>query len=386
MSPPTPPAPRLGRFTRLVVIPLIILCVGIRLGMVWEHPTQAVAVPAPAEAPPATAPAALPVESASRPTLEVSGSFQNNLYPSLIVSFGARYPVYTRCLAVTVSGGQGLRDPQLRVESELFEQAAVSRPASLGPNFSASPDLPWNFDLLRRIDEDKPVTFVVTLLDGDRAVGQASVVCLVHAVNQVVTRVVDSSSGQWRDTSLCVAAFVNEGSTAINALLQDAIARGSVSAFTGYEFGPSAVNAQLRAIWETLAARGLSYVNVATMTTPTPGITTQSVRSVEQSLHDHGANCVDGSVLFASILRKIGLRPLLVFKPGHCLVAFYDQADGGKLVGLETTLLNSDSFAAALAAGSNELRDALPYFGQPDYSCVDVAAARQEGIVPIAAP
>jgi hypothetical protein len=45
---------------------------------------------------------------------------------------------------------------------------------------------------------------------------------------------------------------------------------------------------------------------------------------------------VDGTVLLAAILRKIGLRPCLVHVPGHMFLAV--DIDDETTIGLETTL------------------------------------------------
>jgi len=137
-------------------------------------------------------------------------------------------------------------------------------------------------------------------------------------------------------------------------------------------------------VWDALAARGLRYVNLATQSAPSPGVATQYVRFLDQSVQDQGANCVDASVLLASIFRRIGLRPVLLFKPGHCFVATYDAAEGGHLIALETTLLHSASAASAAAVGAQELQTTLPYIGTLQYSMVDIALARLQGITPIA--
>jgi len=112
-------------------------------------------------------------------------------------------------------------------------------------------------------------------------------------------------------------------------------------------------------------------------------VSTQYVRFLDQSVHDQGANCVDASVLFASILRRIGLRPVLLFRPGHCFTGFYDASEGGRLVAFETTMLGSAPFAAAAAEGTKELQSTLPFLGTPQYSIVDIALCRQQGINPI---
>jgi hypothetical protein len=181
---------------------------------------------------------------------------------------------------------------------------------------------------------------------------------------------------------VCFASFVNEDHPWINALLQEA-ANGSVHAFTGYQSGSQGAMLQAQAIWDALAARGLSYVNVATDSSASPLVSTQYVRFLDQSVRDHGANCVDASVLFASILRKIGLRPVLLFRPGHCFTGFYDAPEGGHLVAFETTFLGTAPFSAAAVEGAKELQATLPYVGTPQYSIVDIAVCRGQGITPI---
>ena len=125
------------------------------------------------------------------------------------------------------------------------------------------------------------------------------------------------------------------------------------------------------------------YKRQATDSGTSPFVSTQYVRFLDQSVRDQGANCVDASVLFASILRRIGLRPVLLFRPGHCFTGFYDASDGGRLVAFETTMLGSAPFAAAAAEGAKELQTTLPFLGTAQYSIVDIALCRQQGINPI---
>jgi hypothetical protein len=224
---------------------------------------------------------------------------------------------------------------------------------------------------------------VVSATLGGRRTAQSSVTCTIHPVNEVVSRVFDPSSGGWQDTSVCFAAYVNENDPWINTFLQDLTARGRVQRFGGYELGAQGIAQQIQAIWDGLAARGLSYVNLATTSGGSRDVSTQYVRFVEQSVRDQGANCVDASVLLASIFRRIGLRPVLVFKPGHCLVAVYDAAQGGHLMAIETTVLNVSPLAAAVSLGTQELQTVAASLDMPGYSTVDIAAARQEGIMPI---
>jgi hypothetical protein len=354
----------------------------IERGRLGKAPAQAVlAAPEPAAAasqgdPPPSAPAA-------RPVCEIAGSFENNIYPSLLLSFAASYPEYARCVTVSLRNLPPSGSLQLRIDSGLFVrplQVGFDAPSGA---VSLNPELPWNFDSLRRTTQMGPQSFVATLLVDGQSQAEATLVCTVHAVNEAVSRVFNNTSGQWQDTSVCFAAFVNEDHPWISTLLQEAMAGGSVRSFTGYQSGAQGALLQAQAVWDALAAHGLSYVNVATDSSTSPFVSTQYVRFLDQSVHDQGANCVDASVLFASILRRIGLRPVLLFKPGHCFTGFYDAPEGGRVFAFETTMLGSATFAAAAAEGSKELQSTLPFLGTAQYSIVDIALCRQQGINPI---
>jgi hypothetical protein len=379
------PRKRLSALTRYGVVPLLLLAAGTRIGMFLEHSRQAPAPPPPAAtAAPAPTPAPVPLPTpAGAPTCELTGSFLNNIYPSLLLSFAASYPEYARCLTLVARNLPANGQLELRIDSALF-----LRPLQVGFEAAAgaatlNPELPWNFDALRRSAQMQPQSFLATVLVDGRPQAEASLLCTVHSVNEAVSRIFLASSGQWQDTSVCFAAFVNEDHPWINTLLQEAMAAGTVRAFTGYQSGPQATLAQVQAVWDALAARGLSYVNVATDSGTSALVSTQYVRFLDQSVKDQGANCVDASVLFASVLRRIGLRPVLLFKPGHCFAGFYDAAEGGKLVAFEPTLLGGAPFAVAAAEGAKELQATLPFLGSPQYSIVDIALCRQQGINPI---
>jgi hypothetical protein len=356
--------------------------------MYLERSRLAAAPAKPALAPPRPAVAAPPSEAApsraaAHPTCEITGSFENNIYPSLLLSFAASYPEYARCLTIALRGLPASGSFQLRIDSDLFVrplQVGLDAPSGA---VTLNPELPWNFDSLRRATQMAPQSFVATLLVDGQSEAEATLVCTVHSVNEAVSRIFNSAAGQWQDTSVCFAAFVNEDHPWINTLLQEAMAGGGVHSFTGYQFGAQAALQQAQAVWDALAARGLSYVNVATDSGTSPFVSTQYVRFLDQSVHDQGANCVDASVLFASILRRIGLRPVLLFRPGHCFTGFYDTPEGGRVVAFETTMLGSAPFAAAAAEGAKELQSTLPFLGTPQYSIVDIALCRQQGINPI---
>lgn len=337
----------------------------------------------PAGPPPAGAPAAAEAGPGPELACEVSASFEGNIFPSLVLSLGAAIPEYARCLTIALRHARPGRSYEVKVESALFQRPLDYSIRASSSVVVANPDLPWNYTALRRNAQSQPALFAVTVIPGAGRPLVENFTAVVHPVNEAVTRVYDQETDQWDDTSVCLAGFVNEDHPWIASLLQDAEARTGLQRFTGYELGAASVAQQMQAIWDALAARGLSYVDIATTSGGVSEVSTQYVRFLDQSIQDRGANCVDGAVLLASIFRRIGLRPVLVFRPGHCLVAVHDSAAGGQLVAIEATYLGAQPFSAAVAAGGQELQALSPNLGQPGFSTVDIAAARAEGVRPI---
>ena len=296
-----------------------------------------------------------------------------------MLSFGSLAPEFTHCLTIEIRNAPVGRPCQLRIDSGLLQEPFLVTQNAPSGRFVLNPDIPWNYDTLRQVDQLRPETFVITVTAGEKATAQTSLLCTVHSVNEAVSRVQDPVTGQWQDTSICFAAFVNEDHPWIGTLLKEAASHGSLERFSGYEFGERSVVEQIEAIWEALAARHLTYADLSTSGGVVPGIASQYVRFLDQSVRDQGANCVDASVMMASIFRRIGLRPVLFFQPGHCFVAVYDAAQGGQLIPIETTMLGSSPFTAALNYGGRELASATANLNSPGYAAVDIAVGPPGG-------
>ncbi|HEY1067060.1 MAG TPA: hypothetical protein VGE52_13145 [Pirellulales bacterium] len=218
-----------------------------------------------------------------------------------------------------------------------------------------------------------------------------------------------------RDLAYVFAVYVNEDHPAIDDLLQEALDTKVVSTFDGYRSGkPLQVHLQVFAIWHALQQRGMKYRDVRPPADVSELVSVQPVRFVEDSLRHNHANCVDGTVLLASALRKIGVRAALVFVPEHCYLAYYAGDEAKRPFGLETTFVGDlnlaykpmltgfgeaidpavkrapsyASFQAALESGTTDLtRDAKKFESDDDYVIVDVNAARERGVRPLwAAP
>ncbi len=186
--------------------------------------------------------------------------------------------------------------------------------------------------------------------------------------------------------------------------------------FVGYQAGPQEVVNQVFAIWYLFERSGFTYSTITTPSGYTQKVASQSVRFLEDSLRTRQSNCIDGTVLFSSILRKIGIDPLIVLIPGHAFLGFWLDQKHTQPMFLETTMLNSaynpyrtqaptkfkDSMArmfqtdtklqqaalgfnAAMSEASGKYAQVTPNLktNSPGYYVIDVDRFRKMGVEPI---
>jgi hypothetical protein len=225
------------------------------------------------------------------------------------------------------------------------------------------------------------------------------------------------TGGSCQDYSQYFAAFVNENSPAIDKILRLAldIPATPVKQFVGTSQGEAYVFQQVWAIWYLLQRNKVTYSNITTTSEESAELLSQAVRPLTQSLQNGQANCIDGTVLFASILRKIGIEPVIVLVPGHAYLGFYLDPQSTHVAYLETTMLNDatnpfkdmsptkfgmglatalgmdahmsksrKSFNEAIGAGRQNFATAAPFFGHKNgYAYIPILKAREAGILPL---
>ncbi|MFC5454905.1 hypothetical protein [Prosthecobacter fluviatilis] len=206
------------------------------------------------------------------------------------------------------------------------------------------PKVIWDYEALRKALQQRPINVIFSVSVDGTPLPEATEIYTLRSINDCplyVTR--DKSGKNMTSLSFLFAAYVNENHPQVQEILKEALECHIVDQFDGYlSENPKQVFLQVWAIWNALQRRGIKYSNVAA-TTPGDTVISQSVRFLDQSINDHQANCVDGSVLMASVLQKIGINSYLVIIPGHCFLAFDLTPDSAALpVGLETTMLGDN--------------------------------------------
>lgn len=164
--------------------------------------------------------------------------------------------------------------------------------------------------------------------------------------------IADPVTGLWQDLTPYLGAFVTPNDRACMLFLGHAVSRHPEKRFVGYQGNASdtsIVLQQVRALFEALKAdAGIQYVNSVIGFSPLDGASiNQRIRLPAESLEEKQANCVDGTVLFASLLEAVSLSPALVVVPGHAFVAWESWEGSRKWAYLETTMIGSHSFDEA---------------------------------------
>lgn len=223
----------------------------------------------------------------------------------------------------------------------------------------------FDFDALSLIRQQKPAVLTVKMwLDGKKLPDQTENVIL-RSINECPFIIHFGEGETPDDLSWMFAAYVNENHPWIDGILKEALALDLVDSFDGYQSGDKdKVMQQVYAVWHVLQRHGIRYSDI-TATPRSKSATAQIVRFLDDSVKGSQANCVDGSVIMASILTKISIHCGLVLVPGHCFVCFDVDGDGtldptsDTCFGVETTLLGADKLEDAATLRSLPAAEAL---------------------------
>ncbi len=172
------------------------------------------------------------------------------------------------------------------------------------------------------------------------------------ARNTAPLSVRDPAGGARLDLTRYLGAFVTPNAPAVLGFLRQVAARHPDGRLVGYQGARDRVESQVRAAYDALANdAGITYVNSVVTFDPEDGSGSQRVRLPRESLEEGSANCLDATLLFASLLEAMSLRPALVLVPGHAVVAWETWPDSAEWCHLETTVIGSQPFEVARRRG-----------------------------------
>lgn len=150
-----------------------------------------------------------------------------------------------------------------------------------------------------------------------------------------------------------MGAWLTSNDPSVDAFLAKAKERIESRNFVG-EQGPTVP--QVKALFEELKSRGVSYVmdpNVAA-----EQVFVQRTRLPSEVLASTNAQCLEGTLLFATLFEAIGIKPIIVVVPGHAFVGWHTVAkDGtkGEPLFVETTMVGNADFETAVRVATQRV-------------------------------
>lgn len=222
----------------------------------------------------------------------------------------------------------------------IFQTQMVTK----GQIYKYSPLIKWNYAILKSLKQPGNVDLTFVCFINDKEIDRKNLRLSYRSVNECVFGYIDSK-GVYKDIKWMFAAFVNEDNPKIDELLRDALSSGIVNNFIGYQGTENDVFKQIYALWFYLQSKSVKYSSITATSNPSLKVFSQYVRFFDEVYNNTQANCADGSIFLSSILKKIGINPLLITVPGHMYLGYYTLADKSKKRLLETTRVGNVNLA-----------------------------------------
>ena len=209
-------------------------------------------------------------------------------------------------------------------------------------DYTVYPDIVWNYDALRQNTQATPVGIVIqTSLDG-QLLQQSLKTMSMRSINECLLgyyRIHGNKQKEFINTRQLFACYVNEDNPKIDDVLKEALSTRIINRFIGYQRDSVSVINQVYALWNVLQRRHFKYSSISNSSLSSNFVFAQRIRTFDDAMKSSQINCVDGSVLFASLMRAINITPILVRLPNHMFVGFYTDKQHRNKKFIETTMI-----------------------------------------------
>lgn len=373
---------------------------------------------APGTAVPGTTTAALPTAAGAPTGWEPRLDF-DDLFPAFILTTATRKPVAAATRTVAglglatpaaqtraVSANKGLlyqgdhwglvgvrfqnQKPGTRVTiavtaDEVAEPSQETFVLDQAGEYALYPKLRYRFDRLRQLAQPAPVNVSWSVWVDDQPRGSTTRAARLRSVNDVPFMLLTQRGPE--NMTWVFAGFVTEDAPWVPELVREAMAGFSVGA-VGYQMGPNAVDQQVKAVYQMLQKRGVKYSSITDTAGSDTRVYSQHVRFPSESLKGAEANCVDGTVLMATLLKRMGIEPVLVTGPGHMLLGYVrdpSKPPSAETVNfVETTVVADKPFETAVELGRAKVQKwTTEAANSPMLNFVFVGRYRSDGVMPI---
>lgn len=274
---------------------------------------------------------------------EYNPVFDGQLYPSLVLGLanyvGGAFGDSNSMFSISVTAPENNSVLRVVVDSSVLNYVTIFQEVlpKRGERYTFYPTLKWKYESLYRIRQQGAADLTFTCYINDEEVDVKNIRLNYRSVNECLLSIRDLK-GVPHDFRWMFSAYVNEEHPYIDSILAEILDQGIVTRFSGYQSGSDYVHKQVLAIWYYALNRGLNYSSITCTANPSKRSNVQHIRFFDEVYHGRQANCVDACVFFASIMRKIGLKPVIFVEPCHAYLGYYTDRQKKKLSLLETTI------------------------------------------------
>jgi len=259
---------------------------------------------------------------------DVVTKFNNQIFPSFIIGWASYKGVKEEDMGSSLGFNINTNLPNIVLKWEI--ESADKNYFSIDSGYINCdeirgtkifmPRIAWNYRALASQQTSAPLNIYFRLIDPNSGTKVEKLVNVnLRSINDCLTFY------NGKNFQFLFTAFVNEDHPEIDKILKQMLDTKIIDAVLGYQRGPAYVDLQVAALWRVLHDRGFQYSSITDNSgyNESKGLFAQTVRTFDNSLKTNQANCVDGTVVFASVLKRMGIRPILIAVPGHCFLGYY---------------------------------------------------------------
>lgn len=268
-------------------------------------------------------------------------NFDGILYPSLIMGL-ANYngKIESDFFSYSVTCPKNNSVLRIVMDSSVMNYVTIFQEnmPKKDETYTFYPLVKWKYDNLIKLKQPGKVDFTFTCYINDEEVDVKNMRLNYRSINECVLGVRDTAN-KYIDYRWMFAAFVNEEHPWMDVMLNNILEQKVVQRFSGYQISEKEVQNQVFAIWYFIQTKGLKYSSISNTSKYSKKVNSQYIRFFDEVYRNKQANCIDACAFMASILKKIGLNPVIFVEPKHAYLGFYKDKQKKKIVLLETTLI-----------------------------------------------
>lgn len=265
--------------------------------------------------------------------------FDNVLYPSMLLALANyRGDDMDTLFTVNVVAPQNNALLRIVVDSTVLNYVSITQEMlpKKGNEYTFAPVIKWKFQSMYRMRQQGIIDLTFTCYINDEEVDVKNIRLNYRPTNECLMSLI-GKDGRYHDYRWLFAAYVDEDHPKIDGILSEILSQGIVTTFDGAK-NEKKVETQMRAIWYYALNRGLSYSSITCTSNGSKKTNSQYIRFFDDVYVNRQANCIDACVFFSSIMRKVGLLPVIFVDPCHAYLGYYTDKSKKKIALLETTI------------------------------------------------